>query len=396
MPLLSAMSKAKQTATALKRYRLTARGRVQGVGFRPTFYRALTDRGCAGSIRNTPEGAVLEVEASEDVLREIVRDFREIAPARARVDELIVEEIEPRGEHGFTIERSAADGRSLLPIPPDLATCDECRAELGAAGCRRHAYPFNTCTACGPRFSIALGVPFDRATNAMNEFPPCPACAREYSDPADRRLHAQTLSCAECGPSLTFLTPQGEELDDPLETTRRMLKDGRLMAIKGIGGFHLACDATRQDVVSLIRERKQRPAKPFAIMVPDLATCERICIVSEFEKRLLTSPQAPIVLLKKRADCFIADAVAPGLADLGVMLPYTPLHVMLLEGHMPPALVMTSCNRSEEPIAIAHEHVLSELSDLVDGILTHNRRITNRCDDSVVATLGQRVLPMRR
>jgi len=391
------MAEPSDTATSLKRYRLTARGRVQGVGFRPTFYRALTERGCAGSIRNTPEGVVLEVEAQERVLQDLVEDFRGIAPKQARVDELVVEEIEPTGEQGFRIERSADSGRSLLPIPPDLATCDECRAELHDEECRRRGYPFNTCTACGPRFSIALQVPFDRATNSMRDFPPCPSCDAEYADPADRRLHAQTISCPRCGPSLAFLTPHGEQMDGPLERTRQMLKEGRILAVKGIGGFHLACDATRQDVVVLLRKRKKRPAKPFAIMVADLEACERICIVSGFERELLTSPQSPIVLLKKRPDCAIADAVAPGLADLGVMLPYTPLHVMLFEGAgMPPALVMTSCNRAEEPIAVTHEHVLGELSDLVDGVLTHDRCITNRCDDSVVMALGDRMIPVRR
>ena len=399
------MSKPQQVATGLTRYRITARGRVQGVGFRPTFYRALTERGCAGSIRNTPEGVVLEVEGPRRTLDEFVRDFRHIAPERARVDELIVEELDPTHEQGFTIERSAERGRSLLPIPPDLATCDQCKRELHAEACRRAGYAFDTCTACGPRFSIARQVPFDRATNSMDEFPPCPACRSEYADPADRRMHAQTISCPDCGPSLSFLTPDGEELDrsipseaeGPLERARRMLNEGRILAIKGIGGFHLACDATRRDVVVRLRERKGRPAKPFAIMAPDLRTCRRICFVSEFEEELLASPQAPIVLLKKRPDCPVADAVAPGLADLGVMLPYAPLHLMLFDDEgMPPALVMTSCNRAEEPIATTHEHVLEELSDLVDGILTHDRRITNRCDDSLVAALGERPLPMRR
>jgi len=380
------MSKMAARSGPLKRYRLVARGRVQGVGFRPTFYRALTERGCAGSIRNTPEGVVIEVEAAEGVLKDFVRDFRQIAPPRARVDELLVQEIEPRGEHGFRIEHSDADGLSLLPIPPDLATCAECAAELHDQASRRCGYPFNTCTDCGPRFSIARQVPFDRPTNTMDDFPPCPACAAEYSTPADRRFHAQTISCPACGPSLTFLTPNGKELDRPLERARRMLGEGRILAIKGIGGFHLACDATREEVVQRLRDRKKRPAKPLAIMVRNGETCDRICVASDFEKELLTSPQAPIVLLKKRPGCLIADAIAPGLGELGVMLPTAPLHFMLFEwAGAPLALVMTSCNRTEEPIAITHNEVIENLSDLVDGILTNNRHITNRCDDSVVA-----------
>jgi hydrogenase maturation protein HypF len=386
------------TNPPIRRYRLLAHGRVQGVGFRPTFYRELTRRGCGGSIRNTPEGVVLEVEGPADVLDAFVRDFRRIAPERARVDELTVEEVEPRGETEFRIEPSRADGPSLLPIPPDLATCAECLRELHDPDCRRRGYAFDTCTACGPRFTIARQVPFDRDRSSMDQFPPCPDCGREYADPADRRMHAVTISCPTCGPSLSFLTPDGGPLDgDPIERTQRMLRDGAILAVKGVGGFHLACDATRETVVARLRERKRRPAKPLAIMVPDLSACERMCIVPEFERSLLSSPQAPIVLLRKRPDCPVADAVAPGLYELGVMLPYTPLHVLLFDDPaVPRALVMTSCNRSEEPIAIAHEHVADELADLVDGILTNDRPITNRCDDSLVAAFSGQPLPMRR
>ncbi len=391
------MAVSRTTGSALKRYRITVRGRVQGVGFRPTLYRALTARGCGGSIRNTPEGVVIEAEAPEDVLRAVVRDLPEIIPARARVDETFVTEVEPQGEAAFRIVRSSSDGRSLLPIPPDLATCDECREELRDPVNRRRRYPFNTCTACGPRFTIAREVPFDRQRNAMDRFPPCAECDREYREPADRRFHAQTLSCPACGPSLRFLDMDGTELDEPLERTSRMLREGAILAIKGVGGFHLACDATRQDVVEEVRRRKKRPAKPFAVMVPDAVACRRFCEVSDFEEELLSSEQAPVVLLRKRPDCAAAEAVAPGLAHLGVMLPYTPLHAMLFDGDgTPPALVMTSCNRSDEPIAVTEEHVLSELGDIVDGVLTHDREIVNRCDDSVVAALNGTPLPMRR
>ncbi|MGD2174468.1 MAG: carbamoyltransferase HypF, partial [Candidatus Brocadiaceae bacterium] len=388
------------TGTGLKRCRITVRGRVQGVGFRPTLYRALTSRGCAGCIRNTPQGVTIEVEGEPRVLRGVVEDFPSIIPERARVDELTVAEIEPQGETEFRILHSEDKGHSLLPIPPDLATCAECRRELNDATDRRHLYPFDTCTACGPRFTIAREVPFDRDNNAMREFPPCPECAREYAEPAERRFHAQTLSCPACGPSLALLRPDGRRWDaegEPLALTRELLRDGAILAIKGLGGFHLACDATREEVVRTLRERKQRPAKPLAIMVADIETCRRICHVSPLEEELLISPRAPIVLLGKRADCEVAEAVAPGLAHLGVMLPYTPLHVLLFgDADAPAALVMTSCNRSEEPIAIDSEQVASGLRDLVDGILTHDREIVNRCDDSVVATVAGGPLPMRR
>ncbi len=385
------------TSSGLSRCRITVRGRVQGVGFRPTLYRALTERGCAGSIRNTPEGVVLELEAPRSIVREVVDGFGDIIPARAHIDELTLQELEPCGEEGFRIVPSAAEGRSLLPIPPDLAACEECLVELRDTADRRCGYPFNTCTACGPRFSIARGVPFDRQTNAMGSFPLCEQCRREYSEPQYRRFHAQTLSCPSCGPVLSFRDTGGREPDSPLELTRRMLREGAILAVKGVGGFHLACDATRQEAVEELRRRKRRPAKPFALMAADLAACRHLAHVSEAEAALLTSPQAPIVLLRRRASSPACEAVAPGLAHVGVMLPYTPLHSMLFDGDdMPPALVMTSCNRSEEPISLTAEHVLGELADIVDGVLTHDRPIVNRCDDSVVACFDGQPLPMRR
>jgi len=381
----------------LERVRITARGRVQGVGFRPTLYRALTARGCAGSIRNTPEGVVLEVEGPPSVLKDVVTNFRELAPARAEIVELQVQRVSPTGEQGFAIESSSSSGRSLLPIPPDLALCAECQVEVDTAGSRRHAYPFNTCTACGPRFSIARKVPFDRGTNAMDEFPPCKRCAREYADAADRRFHAQTISCPECGPRLSFLAEDGSRRAEPLRTACEMLVAGKIVAIKGIGGFHLACDATREEAVRELRRRKARPHKPFALMVRDMDTCRRMCDVDEFEAAVLCSPQAPIVLLRRRNDAPVCRSVAPDLNYLGMMVAYTPLHRMLWDApRMPVALVMTSCNRADEPIATTEEHVLGRLGDIVDGVLTNDRPIENRCDDSVVATFRGRLLPVRR
>jgi len=384
-------------SSAIRRVRITASGRVQGVGFRPTFYRALTELGCAGQVRNTPEGVVLEVEGGASVVAQVVQDFRRMAPPRAVVVELHVEELEPTGQKGFAIEESSAAGRSLLPIPPDLATCKECVAELKDPGDRRHSYPFSTCTACGPRFSIARSLPFDRPTNSMDEFAPCPACELEYRSPADRRFHAQTISCPDCGPRLALLSTAGEPIEPPLERAREMLLAGSIIAIKGIGGFHLACDAMRAAAVNELRRRKNRPHKPLAIMVQSIEQCRRICEVDDQEEELLLSPQAPIVLLKKKLDCPVCDEVAPALGHLGVMLAYSPLHRLLFKDErMPPALVMTSCNRAEEPIAISEEDVLRELADVVDGVLTHNRQIVNRCDDSVVASAGGWTFPLRR
>ncbi len=403
-----------RATAALRRVRLLVRGRVQGVGFRPTIWRALTKRGCAGLIRNTPEGVLIEVEGPPAAVAAVVGNFRDLIPPRARVDELRAEELEPTGQRGFCIEQSSSDGMSLLPIPPDLAVCDECLRELRDPTDRRGGYAFNTCTACGPRFTIARAVPFDRPTSAMDEFPLCARCRAEYGAPADRRFHAQTMSCPACGPKLSFTpiarTSPGEVLTgapharlgqgqggEPLAAARAMLKAGGLVAIKGIGGFHLACDAGRQEVVEELRRRKQRPHKPLAVMVRDIETCRRICFTSAEEEALLASIQAPIVLLRKRPGAPVAEAVAPALCELGVMLPYTPLHAMLFDDpSLPPVLVMTSCNRSEEPIAVSAQAVVEGLSDIVDGVLSHERQITNRCDDSVVALFGGEPLPMRR
>ena len=385
------------TRTGLRRVRIVARGRVQGVGFRPTFFRALTDRNCGGYIKNTPDGVVLEVEGAPAVVKELLDRFRDIAPPRADVVELEVHESEPLGESEFRIERSSSAGRSLLPIPPDMATCEQCREELRRPGCRRSQYAFNTCTECGPRFTLARSIPFDRATNSMADFALCENCSAEYRSRGDRRLHAQTISCPSCGPSLVLLDAGGRRMDSPLQTTRELLRAGKIVAIKGVGGFHLACDATRGAAVGELRRRKGRPHKPLAVMVGDLETCKRIGDVNETEEVLLTSAQAPIVLLRKRRECPVAEAVAPGLLYLGVMLPYTPLHLLLFaDAGMPPALVMTSCNRSEEPIATEHEEVLAELGHIVDAVLGHDRQIVNRCDDSVLAVFDGRPLPVRR
>ena len=384
-------------ATSLRRVRITARGRVQGVGFRPTLYRAMVARGGTGSVKNTPQGAVLEIEAEPATIDDIIENFRDLVPRAAEVTEVQVEELEPAGQTEFHIDRSSADGRSLLPIPPDLATCPECKRELTHGENRRAGYPFNTCTACGPRFTIARSVPFDRGTSAMDEFPNCPECAREYREPGDRRFHAQTISCPRCGPQLSLVDAAGNEYDKPIPEAARMLRAGRILAIKGIGGFHLACDAGNEGAVGELRRRKDRPHKPFAVMVGSLKACEEICEVSDFEQKVLTAPEAPIVLLRKRPDAPVVESVAPGLNYLGVMLAYTPLHLLIFDQtNMPSALVMTSCNRAEEPIALDEKSVRRDLSDVVDAILTHDRKILNRCDDSVVATFDRRLLPMRR
>ncbi|MEF8787499.1 MAG: carbamoyltransferase HypF, partial [Planctomycetota bacterium] len=268
---------------------------------------------------------------------------------------------------------------------------------LHGGGTRRSDYPFNTCAACGPRFSIAREVPFDRENSAMDDFPLCGECLEEFESPADRRFHAQTMSCPECGPELTLHDSDGQEMDRPLKTTRRMLSEGRIVAVKGLGGYHLACDAAADEPIRELRRRKGRPHKPLAIMVRDMESCRDLCRVGEAEEEVLLGEQAPIVLLESAPGAPLSEYIAPGLDRVGVMLPYTPLHAMLFEGaEMPPALVMTSCNRSEEPIALSEDEVLGELGDVVDAVLTNNRDIENRCDDSVVAVRAGSVVPMRR
>jgi hydrogenase maturation protein HypF len=382
-----------------RRVRLIVQGRVQGVGFRPTLYREVTARGCGGSIRNTPIGVEIELEGPAGAVDDIVENFRSLVPDRARVDNLILRTEDPVGEAEFCIENSSSAGASLLPIPPDLATCQKCHRELNDRADRRSGYPFNTSTCCGPRFTIARAVPFDRPTSAMDEFPLGSRCHHEYDNPDDRRFHAQTTSCPECGPTLRFdhLTDETSAGDSPLDLARRCLRAGRIVAIKGLGGFHLACDATRTDTVEELRRRKQRPHKPLAIMVRDLETCRQIACPTSDEERLLNSPEAPIVLLRKRPDSPLPDNVAPHLAHVGVMLPYTPLHRLLLEGgEMPAALVMTSCNRSDEPIATDVRTVREDLFNVADSVLWNDRPIENRCDDSLVACLDGEPLPMRR
>ncbi|MFP4028589.1 MAG: carbamoyltransferase HypF [Candidatus Brocadiia bacterium] len=376
------------------------RGRVQGVGFRPSIYRAVTSRHCGGFIRNTPEGVLLEIEGPTKTVDDIVDNFRGIIPSRARVDELIVDAVPLRDEGDFVIETSSTNGDCLLPIPPDLTICQKCINEMETPGNRRDHYPFNTCTICGPRFTIARDIPFDRPTSTMDEFPLCDACRTEYENPEDRRFHAQTMSCPDCGPSLNW-TSFSKELSfdstDPLEIARQALTEGHILAVKGLGGFHITCDATREDIVSRLRDRKGRPHKPLAIMVPDLETCRRICTVSPGEEALLTSPSSPIVLMKQKPGNPVAENVAPNLQNLGLMLPYTPLHRLFFNhSEMPPALVMTSCNRSDEPIAIGLCEIEEHLSDIVDGALGNNRQILNRCDDSVYTFHAGGPVPVRR
>jgi hydrogenase maturation protein HypF len=384
--------------TTIVASRVSVRGVVQGVGFRPFVYKLARRLGLAGTVRNTSAGVEIDVEGTTDAVDEFLENLVADAPPLAHIDDVQVDELEPRGVHAFEIDPSS-DGEGFQPISPDVATCPACLREVLDPGDRRFGYPFTNCTHCGPRFTIIRAIPYDRPNTTMAGFTMCPECRAEYEDPADRRFHAQPNACAACGPRLALVDPAGQPLPgDPLTEIRRLLASGRIVAIKGIGGFHLACDATDDAAVRRLRERKGREAKPLALMVPDAATARRLCVISEEEGRLLGSPARPIVILTERPGSGIAPSVAPGVDTLGLMLPYAPLHHLLWSGHerCPEAIVLTSGNRSEEPIAPDNTEARARLGTIADAFLLHDRPIQTRCDDSVTRVAAGGELPIRR
>jgi len=384
--------------TTVTACRVTVHGVVQGVGFRPFVYQLATRFGLTGTVRNTSQSVEIEVEGLASSIEAFLDALVVQVPPLAHIDDVEVVESESRGAHAFTIDASR-DGAGFLPVPPDVATCPECLREVLDPRDRRYSYPFTNCTHCGPRFTIIRSMPYDRAHTAMAGFAMCEACRREYDDPADRRFHAQPNACPVCGPRLALVDSTGRLLPgDPLVETRRLLASERIVAIKGVGGFHLACDASSDAAVRRLRERKGREAKPLAVMVSDEATARRLCAITNDEWALLASPARPIVILAERPGSGVAPSVAPGLARLGIMLPYSPLHHLLWqgEGRCPEALVMTSGNRSEEPIAIADDDALCRLGPIADAFLLHDRPIQTRCDDSVTRVAAGAELAMRR
>ncbi|HEY1210739.1 MAG TPA: carbamoyltransferase HypF [Terracidiphilus sp.] len=372
----------------LKRRSVAVRGVVQGVGFRPFVYRLALEEGLAGFVGNDTDGVTIEIEGPEKRVETFLDRLRSQAPALARIDAITVCEMALVGDSGFQIIASEVLGRVSTGIPADAATCPDCLRELLDPRDRRYRYPFLNCTNCGPRFTITRRIPYDRPQTSMVKFPMCEACQREYDDPLNRRFHAQPNACWKCGPRVWLLqTVDSESIsgDEAVKQTLQMLMAGKIVAIKGIGGFHLSVDATNQDAVMRLRERKHRYGKPLAVMVRDLDAARKVCVLTTEEEELMSTPARPIVLARRRDGCGIAEGVAPGIPWLGVYLPYAPLqHLLFADPHVH-ALVMTSANLSEEPIAIDNAEARTRLGGIADAFLMHDREILQRCDDSVAA-----------
>lgn len=366
-------------------------GIVQGVGFRPFVYSLAHRYDLNGWVRNSSSGVDIAIDGPGDALRRFMEALTTEAPPLAHIADIESLSTAPNGFTGFRILESRVETGLYQPVSPDLTICPDCLRELFDPADRRYRYPFINCTNCGPRYTIIRDIPYDRPLTTMAGFPLCPACTAEYHDPLDRRFHAQPVACPECGPRLWLERSDGSsyisaDSEDPILAARSALQDGLIVAIKGLGGFHLACDANNPDAVSELRRRKLRVDKPFAVMLPSITAVRRHCLVDSAEEELLQSCPRPIVLLARRPDSTIAAAVAPGQSTFGVMLPYTPLHYLLMEqdGDFPDALVMTSGNLSDEPIAYTNEEARERLAELADIFLLHNREIHTRCDDSVM------------
>ncbi|MCS7224410.1 MAG: carbamoyltransferase HypF [Armatimonadetes bacterium] len=380
-----------------QRWRLLVTGIVQGVGFRPFVYRLASRWNLTGFVLNDSTGVIVEAEGPEESLRKFVQSLTSENPPLSLIKSVTIETITPVGDQSFVIKDSQKEGPAITLISPDVATCEDCLSEMRDPQCRRYNYPFLNCTNCGPRFTIIISVPYDRARTTMAAFQMCPECEAEYHDPCDRRFHAQPTACPQCGPQAVLLDKSGVPVigQDPIGQAGQLLKQGFIVAVKGLGGYHIACDAQNQAAVLRLRKSKIRESKPFAVMARDMETVDRFCILSENERECLQSWRRPIVIVKKRPGVPVAPAVAPSHHHLGIFLPYTPLHHLLLD-NSPPLLVMTSGNLSDEPIAYKDDDAVKRLAPLVDFFLTHNRPIHMRCDDSVLRFVGDHLLFIRR
>jgi hydrogenase maturation protein HypF len=376
------MSKAAKQS--LKSASISVRGIIQGVGFRPFVYGLAVKHNLKGWVYNTSEDVRIDVEGVAEAIEQFEQELRTKEPPLARIENLIIEYHRPRGYKEFEIRRSRAQAGKYQLISPDIATCQACLGELLNPEDRRHHYPFTNCTNCGPRFTIIESMPYDRPKTTMRYFQMCSQCQAEYDNPLDRRFHAQPNACSKCGPQVQLVDNERNLVSEsnPIAVASQLLKKGKIVAIKGLGGFLLACDATNDAVVKALRQRKNRPSKPLAIMVATVEEAKRHCCVSPEEEQLLTSPQSPIVVMRWREKSSVSQEVVPNLRFLGVMLPYTPIHhILLREAGLP--LVMTSGNLSEEPIAKDNGEALKRLAGIADYFLMHNRDIYSRYDDSV-------------
>lgn len=378
---------------------MSVRGVVQGVGFRPFAHALALRLGLGGFVQNEPAGVEMELEGPDAAIAAFLSHLSSSPPALARIREIRTSELAPLGEARFTIRASAQDGGRNVLISPDIAVCPACLRELRDPNDRRYRYPFINCTHCGPRYTIIHDLPYDRARTTMADFEMCCDCRAEYHDPADRRFHAQPTCCPACGPHVELFSSDshGGALthEEAIAASVKYLADGAVLAVKGIGGFHLACDARNPEAVRRLRTRKHRDMKPFALMVRDLAEAEHICYVDDRARTILEGRERPILLLRKRDGHGLAEEVAPRSECFGVMLPYTPLHHLLLDGPCA-VLVMTSGNITDEPIAHRNEEALSRLASLADAFLLHNRGIHIRTDDSVARMVAGKVRFLRR
>ncbi len=382
----------------MERRAIIIQGIVQGVGFRPFVFSLASRLALGGFVRNRTGSVRIEVEGEAHSLDRFLAEITTRPPPLSQINHLTWQPQPPRGEREFRIEASEADSAAVNFIAPDVATCGACLAELVDPQDRHYLYPFLNCTNCGPRLTVVTGAPYDRERTTLAGFPMCEACRAEYEDPANRRFHAQPTACPACGPRLLLLDGDGQRIatGDPLESFVAAIRAGGIGALKGLGGYHLVCDARNEQAVAELRRRKQRDEKPFALMIRDLSAAEAICEVLPGERDLLLSPRRPIVLLRRRSTAGIAELVAPHNPYLGVMLPYTPLHHLLLRAVGDVPLVMTSGNRSDEPIAYEDTDALARLAGIADLFLIHNRPIHVRCDDSVTRLVAGRELPLRR
>ncbi|MBI4559124.1 MAG: carbamoyltransferase HypF [Candidatus Hydrogenedentes bacterium] len=376
---------------------VTIHGAVQGIGFRPFIYRLAIEMGISGSVSNTPQGVLIDAEATPELLERFVRRVQQERPPLSSIQHLEVVRDEVADYQTFQIRHSTDRGVKTVQVMPDIATCQECVRELFDPANRRYRYPFMNCTHCGPRFSIIESIPYDRPNTSMKQFEMCDACLAEYEDPTDRRFHAQPNACPKCGPNVEWWDTDGKLLashNDAIGAATDAVRQGKIVALKGLGGFHLLVDARNDGAVRRLRERKQREEKPLALMFPHVAEIREACVLTELEERLLTSPEAPIVLLRSRGTN-VAHSVAPGNPYLGAMLPYTPLHHLLMREIGFP-VVATSGNLSDEPICTDEHEALTRLHGIADGFLVHNRPIVRHMDDSVVRVVAGRELVLRR